>query len=133
MKRSKFYRATSSGAFEEFVNADHEKQRLAAAEQARSEYREEKEDRDRQEREENERADSARRFRRCFDSAFNFSRASFIWEDEDDAAGDVGMITQGDLKSAFRKLSLKWHPDRGGTTEAQQALNEFYEELLKLC
>lgn len=33
------------------------------------------------------------------------------------------------VKSIYRRLSLKWHPDKGGSTEAQQALNEFYQAL----
>ena len=33
------------------------------------------------------------------------------------------------IKSVYRTLSLRWHPDRGGTHEAMQALNDFYELL----
>jgi hypothetical protein len=38
---------------------------------------------------------------------------------------------QGRVHSVYRRLAFKWHPDRGGTTEAMQAVNEFYEELNK--
>lgn len=38
-------------------------------------------------------------------------------------------IDQGKIKRVYRELALKWHPDRGGSTEAMQALNEFYERL----
>jgi hypothetical protein len=40
------------------------------------------------------------------------------------AATDTGRI-----KQIYRTLAVKWHPDCGGTTEAMQALNEFYEAL----
>jgi hypothetical protein len=33
------------------------------------------------------------------------------------------------VKSVYRRLAAKWHPDVGGSTEAMAALNEFYEEL----
>ena len=36
------------------------------------------------------------------------------------------------LKTIYRKLALKWHPDHGGSTEAMQALNDFYDELQSL-
>ena len=29
-----------------------------------------------------------------------------------------------------KKLALKYHPDKGGSTEAMQAVNEFYDELI---
>ncbi len=32
-------------------------------------------------------------------------------------------------KAIYRQLAQKWHPDRGGSTEAMQAVNEFYELL----
>lgn len=34
-----------------------------------------------------------------------------------------------DIKAIYRELSMKWHPDHGGNTAAQQAINEFYERL----
>lgn len=33
------------------------------------------------------------------------------------------------LRSIYRELSLKYHPDRGGSHVAQCAINEFYEML----
>lgn len=33
------------------------------------------------------------------------------------------------VKTVYRELSMKWHPDHGGHTMAQQAINEFYERL----
>lgn len=32
--------------------------------------------------------------------------------------------------SIRKKLAMKYHPDKGGSTEAMQAVNEFYEELI---
>jgi hypothetical protein len=32
-------------------------------------------------------------------------------------------------KSIYRSIAFKWHPDRGGSTEAMQAVNEFYSAL----
>ena len=33
------------------------------------------------------------------------------------------------IKAIYRQMAFKWHPDRGGTKEAMQAVNEFYEAL----
>jgi hypothetical protein len=35
----------------------------------------------------------------------------------------------GRVKQIYYELALKWHPDKGGSTEAMQAVNEFYERL----
>jgi hypothetical protein len=37
----------------------------------------------------------------------------------------------GRIKQVYRELALKWHPDKGGTTSAMAAVNEFYEKLLQ--
>jgi hypothetical protein len=34
------------------------------------------------------------------------------------------------VKAIYRNMAMKWHPDVGGTIEAMQAVNEFYEELM---
>ena len=34
-----------------------------------------------------------------------------------------------DLKSAFRKLAMKWHPDRGGNNETMREINAEYASL----
>ena len=33
------------------------------------------------------------------------------------------------LKAVYYRMARKWHPDAGGTHEAMQVVNEFYEEL----
>ena len=33
------------------------------------------------------------------------------------------------VQNVYRRLALKWHPDRGGSNDAMAAVNEFYEEL----
>ena len=33
------------------------------------------------------------------------------------------------LKPIYRKMAAKYHPDRGGSTEAMVAVNEFWEEI----
>lgn len=33
------------------------------------------------------------------------------------------------IKAIYRQMAFKWHPDQGGTKEAMQAVNEFYEAL----
>ena len=40
-------------------------------------------------------------------------------------------INPDDINRIYRKLAAKWHPDRGGTTAAMQALNDFKMELLE--
>jgi len=39
---------------------------------------------------------------------------------------------QAKIKTIFRELALKFHPDTGGNTAAMQALNEFYAQLQAL-
>ncbi len=39
---------------------------------------------------------------------------------------------EGAVKKIYRQLSLKYHPDRGGNTVAQQAINEFYSSLMEV-
>ncbi len=34
-----------------------------------------------------------------------------------------------DARTIYHDLAKKWHPDAGGTKEAMQAVNEFYERL----
>ena len=48
-----------------------------------------------------------------------------------DAQGGQAVSTLGAdaIKAIYRTLAFKWHPDRGGTKEAMQAVNEFYEAL----
>jgi hypothetical protein len=52
---------------------------------------------------------------------------AFGCRDYSPAAPDAGRI-----KQIYRTLAVKWHPDRGGTKEAMQAVNEFYEELKQI-
>ena len=35
------------------------------------------------------------------------------------------------IRKVFLECSKKWHPDKGGSVDAMQALNEFNEKLLK--
>jgi uncharacterized protein (DUF3820 family) len=36
-----------------------------------------------------------------------------------------------DLKPVYRRMASKYHPDRGGSTEAMVAVNEFWDEISK--
>jgi len=38
-------------------------------------------------------------------------------------------LDAGRVKQIYREMAFKWHPDHGGTKEAMQAVNEFYEAL----
>jgi len=42
---------------------------------------------------------------------------------------EMPMVDLGKVKRIYRELALKWHPDRGGSVQAMQAVNEFYERL----
>jgi hypothetical protein len=33
------------------------------------------------------------------------------------------------IKEVYHDMAMKWHPDRGGSVEAMQAVNDFYERL----
>lgn len=37
------------------------------------------------------------------------------------------------VRMIYRDLALRYHPDRGGSTTAMQAINEFYERLRGLA
>ena len=34
------------------------------------------------------------------------------------------------VRKIYLNMAKKWHPDVGGTTQAMQAINEFYDELM---
>jgi hypothetical protein len=44
----------------------------------------------------------------------------------------LGQRLSGDLRMLFRNLALKYHPDRGGSAEAMQALNELHDQVQEL-
>jgi hypothetical protein len=37
------------------------------------------------------------------------------------------------VEQLYRQLVMRWHPDRGGSTEAMQAVNDFYDGLRALA
>ncbi len=39
-------------------------------------------------------------------------------------------ITSQQVKDTYRKLSLKYHPDKGGSNDAMSAISEFKEALI---
>jgi hypothetical protein len=41
----------------------------------------------------------------------------------------IAMPATQKVKGIYRELSMKYHPDRGGSKEAMQAVNEFYGKL----
>lgn len=50
------------------------------------------------------------------------------WQEERQRTA-VSTLDAGRVKQIYRELAFKWHPDQGGTKEAMQAVNEFYELL----
>ena len=55
---------------------------------------------------------------------------SEYWRRVDAQGGQAVSTLDADaIKAIYRQMAFKWHPDRGGTTEAMQAVNEFYEAL----
>jgi hypothetical protein len=44
----------------------------------------------------------------------------------------LGQRLAGDVRMLFRALALKYHPDRGGSAEAMQALNELHDQVQEL-
>ncbi len=59
------------------------------------------------------------------------ARAEFFESCGASGASGAG-IDARQVQRIFRTLAFKWHPDRGGSTSAQQALNEFYERLKQI-
>lgn len=45
---------------------------------------------------------------------------------------ETTVVDLKEIRSLYRRLSLKWHPDTGGNTQAMQALNEYTSEIEKL-
>lgn len=45
----------------------------------------------------------------------------------------AGGLDLGRIKAVYRDLSLMFHPDRGGNTEAMKAINLFYERVKELA
>lgn len=102
------------------------REREAAEGRARFEReRRAREDRQRAEDEERRRAEDAARARRARPPA----------TDRDDAATlgveDPASLTQEALKKAYRRASLKAHPDHGGSNDAMKAVNLAYERMLR--
>jgi len=40
-----------------------------------------------------------------------------------------GNLTKADIKKAYKKACTKYHPDKGGSVEMMQAVNQAYDEL----
>ena len=44
----------------------------------------------------------------------------------------LGQTLAGSVRMLFRNLALKYHPDRGGSQDAMQALNELHDQVQEL-
>ena len=61
--------------------------------------------------------------------------ASVIWEElqerglEPEPMPTAKRLDADKVRTVYRMLSQKWHPDHGGDTEAMKAINEFYSML----
>jgi Putative quorum-sensing-regulated virulence factor len=44
----------------------------------------------------------------------------------------VGQSLIGEVRMLFRNMAFKYHPDRGGSDEAMQALNDFHDQVQEL-
>ena len=42
-------------------------------------------------------------------------------------------VTEKEIKIAYHKLALMYHPDKGGSNEKFVEINEAYNELLTIC
>lgn len=43
-----------------------------------------------------------------------------------------GVTTLDELKSAYRRLAMQYHPDRGGSVEIMQAINDEHDRLFEI-
>jgi len=61
--------------------------------------------------------------------------AGCVWEElqerglEPEPLPTAGRLDPDKVRTFYRELSLMFHPDRGGDTEAMKAINLFYEKL----
>jgi hypothetical protein len=46
-----------------------------------------------------------------------------------ESVSPIGQSLAATIRTLFRNLALKYHPDRGGSPEAMRALNEFHEDV----
>ncbi len=115
---STFYKADQQGNFQRFVNEAYEQMRRDREEQARYEHQRAKAAQERMDEEYKQQRDRARFF--SWGNAFTRDNPG------------SSEITTDAVKTLFRKLSKKYHPDIGGSNEAMKALGEFRDEVVKI-
>jgi hypothetical protein len=51
---------------------------------------------------------------------------------QDSFAMPTAKVDAGHIQKVYRSMAFKWHPDRGGSHTAMQAINEFYEQIKQI-
>jgi hypothetical protein len=60
------------------------------------------------------------------------SRQDEIERRQDSFAMPTAKVDTGQIQKIYRNMAFKWHPDRGGSHTAMQAINEFYEAIKQI-
>jgi hypothetical protein len=60
------------------------------------------------------------------------SRQDEIERRQYSSAMPTAKVDADKIQKIYRNMAFKWHPDRGGSHTAMQAINEFYEQLKQI-
>lgn len=125
-----------SYSFHEFESAEDKARKFERLEEAKADFRRA------QEEEEAKRKREQDEWKRSWEGGWNsgshdhfgdsYRYYSFFGGNTAQGGKAGATLSKSTVSHVFRRLAIKWHPDKGGSTEAMQALNEAHDELKKL-